>query len=543
MSPKNRPIVFSFIAVAILLLNGCAPAMNEISTTSPSNGNPQIAETAAPVISPSTPTPQPIATQVTYGPGQTDFPAGINPLSGQPVADQSLLKIPAMLISVSNFPATARPQAGLSFAPMVFQFSITEGADRFLAVFYGENPAPEIPIVGDCAIRKEPFKQTGALLGNRVWLDKNKNGIQDVGEPGIGGVCVNLYDASNKLIQQTTTDTNGYYGFNVQSGQTYTIEFIKPATMDFTQANVGDDDHDSDADPSSGRTQTINMAKDDLSWDTGLVPNDAYAAPTPDPKTDPKAEVGPVRSGRLLYAHIANFFQDSCLIYAFASPEVLARIPKCAFVTHEVSAGGSMLTMDRMKAIADENMRHSADKPFNYASNIFSDQVPSGGVPASQLNVFFASLNQSGWTYDPLYQAWLRSVDNSDPNSPGVLHLDTDRLTGRQLHIENLIVIMADTDVVSPTNIDIHLDQGNEGYAFLFRDGQMFKIKWNTRAGDYEKKTGYERPIKFVNFDGSPAALKPGHTWMIIVTPFSTFKEGQPGIYQVLYAAPEGEAR
>ncbi len=543
MHHKNRSIMFTCVVAAVFLLNSCAPATNEISTSSPGNSEHQSTETATTATSALIPTPQPTATQVTYGPDQTEFPAGINPLSGLPVTDPSLLKTPAMLISVSNFPATARPQAGLSFAPMVFEFSITEGANRFLAVFYGENPAPEIPIVGDCNVRQEPFQQTGTLLGNRVWLDKNKNGIQDVGEPGIGGVCVNLYDASNKLIQQTTTDTNGYYGFNVQSGQTYTIEFVKPATMDFAQANVGDDDHDSDANPSSGRTQTISMEKDDLSWDAGLVPNDAYAAPTPDPKTDPKAEVGPVRSGRLLYAHIANFFQDSCLIYAFASPEVLARIPKCAFVTHEVSAGGSMLTMDRMKAIADENMRHSADKPFNYASNIFSDQVPSGGVPASQLNVFFASLNQSGWTYDPLYQAWLRSVDNSDPNSPGVLHLDTDRLTGRQLHMENLIVIMADTDVISPTNIDIHLDQGNEGYAFLFRDGQMFKIKWNTRAGDYEKKTGYERPIKFVNFDGSPAALKPGHTWMIIVTPFSTFKEGQPGIYQVLYAAPEGEAR
>ncbi|MCL4527783.1 MAG: DUF3048 C-terminal domain-containing protein [Chloroflexi bacterium] len=543
MHHKNRSIMFTCVVAAVFLLNSCAPATNEISTSSPGNSEHQSTETAAPATSALIPTPQPTATQVTYGPDQTEFPAGINPLSGLPVTDPSLLKTPAMLISVSNFPATARPQAGLSFAPMVFEFSITEGADRFLAVFYGENPAPEIPIVGDCNVRKEPFQQTGTLLGNRVWLDKNKNGIQDVGEPGIGGVCVNLYDASNKLIQQTTTDTNGYYGFNVQSGQTYTIEFVKPATMDFTQANVGDNDHDSDANPSSGRTQTISMAKDDLSWDAGLVPNDAYAAPTPDPKKDPKAEVGPVRSGRLLYAYIANFFQDSCLIYAFASPEVLARIPKCSFVTHEVSAGGAMLTIDRMKAIADENMRHSADKPFNYASNIFSDQVPSGGVPASQLNVFFASLNQSGWTYDPLYRAWLRSVDNSDPNSPGVLHLDTDRLTGRQLHMENLIVIMADTDVVSPTNIDIHLDPGSEGYAFLFRDGQMFKIKWDTRAGDYEKKTGYERPIKFVNFDGSPAALKPGHTWMIVVTPFSTFKEGQPGIYQVLYAAPEGEAR
>ena len=542
MHHKSWSIVFTYVIVAVFLLNGCAPATSEISTTSPGNNDTQSTEAVIPATSAPISKPQPTATQVTYGPDQAEFPAGVNPLSGLPVTDPSLLKTPAMLISVSNFPSVARPQSGLSFAPMVFEFSITEGADRFLAVFYGENPAPEIPMVGDCAIRREPFKQTGILLGNRVWLDKNKNGIQDVGEPGIGGVCVNLYDANNKLVQQTTTDTNGYYGFNVDAG-TYTIEFVKPKYLDFTQANIGDDGHDSDADPASGRTQTISVTKDDLSWDAGLVPNDAYVAPTPDLKTDPKAEIGPVRSGRLLYAHIANFFQDSCLIDAFASPEVLVKIPKCSFVTHEVNAGGSMLGLDRFHAIADENMKHSTDKPFNYASNIFSDQIPSGGVPASQLNVDYASLNQSSWTYDPLYQAWLRSVDMSDPNNIGVLHLDSDRLTGRQLYADNVIVVMADTDVISPTNLDIHLDQGNEGYAFLFRNGQMFKIKWNTRAGDYEKKTGYQRPIKFVNFDGTPASLKPGHTWIIIVTPFSTFKEGQSGTYQVIYAAPEGEAR
>ena len=542
MHHKSWSIVFTYVIVAVFLLNGCAPATSEISTTSPGNNDTQSTEAVIPATSAPISKPQPTATQVTYGPDQTEFPVGVNPLSGLPVTDPSLLKTPAMLISVSNFPSVARPQSGLSFAPMVFEFSITEGADRFLAVFYGENPAPEIPIVGDCAIRREPFKQTSILLGNRVWLDKNKNGIQDVGEPGVGGVCVNLYDANNKLVQQTTTDTNGFYGFNVDAG-TYTVEFVKPKYLDFTQANVGDDDHDSDADPSSGRTQTVSVTKDDLSRDAGLVPNDAYVAPTPDLKTDPKAEIGPVRSGRLLYAHIANFFQDSCLIDAFASPEVLVKIPKCSFVTHEVNAGGSMLGLDRFHAIADENMKHSTDKPFNYASNIFSDQIPSGGVPASQLNVDYASLNQSSWTYDPLYQAWLRSVDMSDPNNIGVLHLDSDRLTGRQLYADNVIVVMADTDVISPTNLDIHLDQGNEGYAFLFRNGQMFKIKWNTRAGDYEKKTGYQRPIKFVNFDGTPASLKPGHTWIIIVTPFSTFKEGQPGTYQVIYAAPEGEAR
>ncbi len=144
-----------------------------------------------------------------------------------------------MLMSISHFPPVARPQAGLSFAPWVFEFYITEGATRFLSVFYGEYPKPEIPITGDCEIRKEPFTQTAQILGNQVWLDENKNGRQESYEPGVGGICVNLYEA-DKLIASTTTDTNGYYGFNVQPAK-YTVEFILPKWLDFTTQNVGDE--------------------------------------------------------------------------------------------------------------------------------------------------------------------------------------------------------------------------------------------------------------------------------------------------------------
>lgn len=540
----SKPILWALIAGMAFLFNACASSAQ--MTQSPENiSHPQVdSSTATPTLPAFTPTPQPTSTPAVYGPDEMDFPEGINPLTGQLVSDPSLLKIPAMLVSISHFPATARPQAGLSFAPFVFEFSITEGQSRFLAAFYGQWPAPEIPITGDCEVRKGVFQQTGIILGNRVWLDKNKNGIQDVDEPGIGGVCVNLYEDGNyEQFQVTTTDSNGYYGFNVEAGHRYEIEFVKPDYLDFTQPNAGDENHDSDADPLNGKTQALRADQDNLSVDAGMVPNEAYAAPTPDPKHDPKPQVGPVRSGRLLYGYLANLFHDSCLVYAFASDEVLAKIPHCSFVAHEVSGGGMMLDIDRMKAIAEDNMRRTAEKPFNYTSNLFSDDAPAGGLPASQINVFFANLNQSGWTYDPLYQAWLRSVDDADKNHPGVLHLDVDRLTGRQLHFENVIVLMADEDVVSPTNLDIKLDQGEVGYAYLFRDGKMYPIRWSTRSGEYERKTGFQRPIKFINADGSPAALKPGHTWVIIVTPYSYFAEGQTGVYLVRYAAPEGEAR
>jgi hypothetical protein len=61
-------------------------------------------------------------------------------LTGLTVADPDLLALPPALISVSNFPVSARPQAGLSYSPYVFELFIGEGMTRFLAMFYGEFP-------------------------------------------------------------------------------------------------------------------------------------------------------------------------------------------------------------------------------------------------------------------------------------------------------------------------------------------------------------------------------------------------------------------
>ncbi len=447
------------------------------------------------------------------------------------MADPALLKIPALLVSISHFPAAARPQAGLSFAPFVYEFYITEGATRFLAVFHGEWPQPEIPITGDCETRVGPFIQSATIIGNRTWVDANGNGLQDPGEEGISGLCVNLYDANGNLIQRASTDSNGYYGFNVQPGR-YSIAFEQLKGYGFSPAATGSRDLDSNVDPASGRAQ-VTVTSDDLSIDAGFVPT-GKAAATPDASRLPVAQVGPVRSGRLLYAHIASFFDKSCLIYAFASEEVLARLPKCHMVFHELAGGGYMMDLAEMQTVAQETLQRNGSD-FNYASNVYSPAIPDGGSPASLLKVYIAYQNQSGWAYDPLSRAYLRYVDTSDYDTAGALHPDTDRLTGRQLHVENLIVLYARHDVISPTNLDIRLDPDRTGKAVLFRDGQMFKITWSTAPKD-----GPVRPIRFLEEDGSPAALAPGHTWVIVVTPDSKLEETSTGQWLLNFVQPPG---
>jgi Protein of unknown function (DUF3048). len=43
------------------------------------------------------------------------------------------------MVKVSNFPRTARPHAGLSYADIVFSYYTGEGGSRFLALYYGQD--------------------------------------------------------------------------------------------------------------------------------------------------------------------------------------------------------------------------------------------------------------------------------------------------------------------------------------------------------------------------------------------------------------------
>lgn len=48
-------------------------------------------------------------------------------------------------------------------------------------------------------------------LGDKVWNDANKNGIQDAGEFGIPGVKVILKDKDGNFLEKTETNANGKY--------------------------------------------------------------------------------------------------------------------------------------------------------------------------------------------------------------------------------------------------------------------------------------------------------------------------------------------
>jgi len=110
-------------------------------------------------------------------------------------------------------------------------------------------------------------------IGDYVWLDENRNGIQDDGQIGINGISVELYHCDGTLVDETETNSDGYYGFNVcpGSGDYYIVFGNVPEELKFTAGNEGSDSMDSDADM-GGRTScfTIND-EDEITIDAGLI--------------------------------------------------------------------------------------------------------------------------------------------------------------------------------------------------------------------------------------------------------------------------------
>ncbi len=330
--------------------------------------------------------------------GPCEFPDGTNPLTGLLAQDPDLLALPPALLSVSNFPASARPQAGLNDSAFTFEMTIGEGMTRFLALFYGQFPE--------------------AVSG------------QKEGAPAIG----------------------------------------------------------------------------------------------------------PIRSGRLPYEDLRALF-DGFLVMASADSGVAQTLSDATSIygSDGDDINSALISIETLAALAQSQGERTGRKP-NLEGLCFSPEPPAGGQRAEDLHIFYSSLNQIKWTYDPARGAYVRHDITTDGS--GEFPVSTDRLTGESITKENLIVLFAHHDFKAPTLIDIHLTNMPPMPALLLRDGVLIEIFWTTAFGDYEKETGLMRPIRFVDAEGNPVPLKPGQTWVHIVTDYSYFFESAR-VAQPFYAGQE----
>jgi hypothetical protein len=113
------------------------------------------------------------------------------------------------------------------------------------------------------------------IIGDWVWNDINANGVQDGDELSVDGVTVELFRAADDvLIGTTATSGGGLYGFAVPEGSYYVRFSSLPSGYAFSPSisGGGSDALDSDADPATGRTESMFFAAgvSDPTWDAGI---------------------------------------------------------------------------------------------------------------------------------------------------------------------------------------------------------------------------------------------------------------------------------
>jgi len=115
------------------------------------------------------------------------------------------------------------------------------------------------------------------VLGDLVFEDGNGNGVQDTGEPGAASVPVVLdgVDGFGTTVHLTTVSNfAGAYEFRDLAPGTYHVTVLPASGWSVTAKDRGSDDtEDSDADPSTFRTDdtVLTSYEVDRTWDIGLV--------------------------------------------------------------------------------------------------------------------------------------------------------------------------------------------------------------------------------------------------------------------------------
>ncbi len=176
----------------LFLLSGCTPSPSATPTPT-KTPKPPATPTAPPTATPNVPptaTPKPTAslTPITVQlPTATTTPLptptsslNVCPLTGEDVSDVKVLERRPLALKISNFPPIVRPQAGLSYADVVFEHLSEAGLTRLTAIFLSKDAekvgsirSARLPDLEIPAMFKAIFAYCGASGGVKQRIEES----------------------------------------------------------------------------------------------------------------------------------------------------------------------------------------------------------------------------------------------------------------------------------------------------------------------------------------------------------------------------------
>ncbi|WP_200837841.1 SdrD B-like domain-containing protein, partial [Ruania rhizosphaerae] len=168
---------------------------------------------------------------------EADFQSG-GPLAGTSPTDDDA----GFNEDIDSNGVAADPDSGLGDHVVLAEITSPDPGENDHSIDFGFVP-PEFVSVGDY-----------------VWIDEDRDGIQDEGETPVEGVTVTLLDENEDVVGTTVTDEDGYYVFtDLPISTDYTIEFPTTVVVDgqdypLTQTGAGEDEGvDSNPDQGTGQ--------------------------------------------------------------------------------------------------------------------------------------------------------------------------------------------------------------------------------------------------------------------------------------------------
>lgn len=264
---------------------------------------------------------------------------------------------------------------------------------------------------------------------------------------------------------------------------------------------------------------------------------------------DNAAQVGPIRSARLLDASLVRMYQ-SVLAFAGADKRILDKLLGADFSDRLIMEGnhncpplcrldpkGADLLITNTEEMTKYAKAKGVDKgKVELQGMVFQEQAPSGGQSSGQIFAHFSISAYARWDYDAANQRYLRFQDMQETGSgqgEGYTAL-VDRLTEAQISAANVVVLMVPHDYLyksaSGNSEIVEIKLNGSGKAYAFRDGQVYELTWN-RAKNLDLFT-----LMFA--DGTPYPYKPGNTWFEVMGKNSEVQKQEGGAWRFNWKTP-----
>jgi hypothetical protein len=154
--------------------------------------------------------------------GPSDFPEGVNPLTGLEVENPENLNRRPVFVKVANYPASGRPHAGLSAADIVFEYYIGYGSNRFIALYYGENAEQIGPVRSGRLVDPQLVSMYQGILGFQSAYETIYAKIVDIlgirAISGTGNVCPAICDDGRNIVTSVFANSEALTELSTQRG-------------------------------------------------------------------------------------------------------------------------------------------------------------------------------------------------------------------------------------------------------------------------------------------------------------------------------------